>query len=131
METSMEEFPTIERVNQILTEIADKIPSDLYQGLSGGIILLDQEKLHKEARNNDLYIMGEYVNTPREKQIKIYYGSFRKVFPRSSETYIAKKLEEVLVHELTHHLEARAGLKDLEVQDYNDIKAYKDKFNPL
>lgn len=121
----MDEFPSIERVNEILNGLADSIPQEYYQGLSGGVILLDTYKIHPEAKNHDLYIMGEYRRTPREKQIRIYYGSFKEVYKYASEQSLVKKLDEVLKHELTHHLEYKAGYKDLEIEDMKTINEYK------
>lgn len=121
----MDEFMTIEEMNQILTDLADQIPNEYYRGLSGGIILLEEAKLHKEAINNDLFIMGEYKRTSREKQIRIYYGSFKTVYRNSSRNTIIEKLDEVLKHELLHHLEYNAGFKDLIDEDKRNIDEYK------
>lgn len=125
----MQNFPDIDRVNEILNEIADSIPNELYKGLSAGIVLLENAKVHKEAIDDNLYILGEYSRSHLEKQIKIYYGSLKKVYPLISEEKLKEKLKDVLIHELTHHLEYRAGIRDLEIEDKLYIKSYKEKYN--
>lgn len=123
------DFPSIDEVNNILDILADEVPYELYEGLSGGISLLPQAKIHPEAIRDDLYIMGEYVRTSREKQIKIYYGSFAQVYKGISMEDLKDKLNHVLIHELTHHLEHRAGIRDLEYEDARNIQAYKDRYD--
>lgn len=125
----MQNFPDIDRVNDILDEIADNIPNELYKGLSSGIVLLESSKTHEQSLDNDLYILGEYFRSGVEKQIKIYYGSLKKVYPVISEEKLKEKLKDVLIHELTHHLEYRAGIRDLEIEDKLYIKSYKEKYN--
>lgn len=44
----MQSFPSIDRVNELLDDIADSIPVELYKGLSAGIILLENSKIHKK-----------------------------------------------------------------------------------
>ncbi|MDO5717860.1 MAG: metallopeptidase family protein [Tissierellia bacterium] len=124
----MEDFISIDRMHEILDEIAQDIPRDFYKGLSGGIVLLPDAKLHKEAVNDDLYIMGEYHRSRMGKYIKIYYGSFKKVYPYLDEANLKEKLRHTLIHEFTHHLEGLSGLKDLEVEDEIMINEYKSRF---
>ena len=50
-----------EEVAQMLDEIADSMPYELYRDLNGGISLLPQVKIHPQALHNDLYILGEYI----------------------------------------------------------------------
>ena len=49
---------TFEECGNILDDIADEMPVELYRDLSGGILLLDETKLHPKAVNNDLYILA-------------------------------------------------------------------------
>ena len=50
-----------EEIAQMLDEIADSMPYELYRELNGGISLLPQAKIHPQALRNDLYILGEYI----------------------------------------------------------------------
>ena len=116
---------TIEETNEMLNEIADTIPEELYRELSGGITLLPQAKIHPKAINNDLYILGEYCISSIGKYIRIYYGSFAKIYSNgcNKEQYY-EHLRKVLVHELRHHNEELAGYKDLILYDENQINDY-------
>lgn len=116
---------TIDETNEMLNEIADTIPLDLYRELSGGIILLPQAKMHPKAVDDDLYILGEYCTSSIGKYIRIYYGSFAKVYGHiTSREYYYEQLRRVLVHEIRHHNEALAGYKDLILYDEDRINEY-------
>lgn len=116
---------SIAEVETMLDELAGNIPQELYRDLNGGIILLPEEKLHRNHAANDLYILGEYHRSrSMGRYIAIYYGSFQKTFGRLSNTALKKKLESVLKHEFTHHLESLAGERDLEKQDEQNIARY-------
>lgn len=123
------DFVSIDRVEEILNELAEEIPQDLYKGLSGGIVLIEGCKMHPEAVNDDLYIMGEYHRSNLEKYIKIYYGSFQRVYPTIGEEELREKLRETLRHEFLHHIEGLSGLRDLEIYDEERINDYKRRVN--
>ena len=78
---------TIEETNEMLDEIADSLPFELYRDLNGGIVLLPEEKIHPKAIDNDLFIMGEYCTSSIGRYIKIYYGSFCRVYGHVSVSY--------------------------------------------
>ncbi len=118
---------TIDETNEMLNDIADEIPLDLYRELSGGIILLPQAKIHPQAINNDLYIMGEYCISSIGKCIKIYYGSFQRIYRHLNKENYYKQLKRVLVHEIRHHNETLAGCKDLILYDKQEINKYLNK----
>lgn len=121
-------FPTLERANELLSEIIDEIPEVFFDDLHGGILLVPGEKLHADSEpNRPLYIMGEYTRSPLGNQIKIYYGSFEKVYPIISELKLRERLKKTLIHEFTHHLEHKAGLKALELEDKVQLERYRSK----
>lgn len=115
---------TIDQTNDILDEIADAMPMELYRELSGGIILLPQAKMHPKALDNDLYILGEYCRSSIGTCIKIYYGSFHVLFDNLPYEQYREKLCKVLAHELRHHNETLAGCADLIVYDHHQINEY-------
>ena len=124
----MTEFFTVEEVNAMLNEIADEIPSPFFDELHGGIILVEPPKMHPESREgHPLYIMGEYVRNNLGCQIKIYYGSFKQIYPNASAKHFREALKNTLIHEFTHHLEYRAGLRGLELKDAKQLNDYKKK----
>lgn len=122
----MSKFPSIDEVHTILDKIAEEIPADFFKDLNEGIILLPQKKLHPESREkHTLYIMGEYVRSVTGRNIKIYYGSFKKVYQGISLESLQEELKGTLLHEFTHHLESLAGEKGLEIKDHHDMERYR------
>ena len=118
-------FPSTDEFQILLSEVIDEIPEPFFEGLSGGIVMLDQFKFHPESKpGRPLYIMGEYQRNILGRQIKIYYGSFKRVYSNVSLEFLKSKLNEIVRHEFTHHLEYRAGLKDLEIEDARKIESY-------
>ena len=115
---------TIEETNEMLDEIADSLPFELYRDLNGGIVLLPEEKIHPKAIDNDLFIMGEYCTSSIGRYTKIYYGSFCRVYGHVSREAYREHLRKVLVHEVRHHCEGLAGYKDLILYDEDQIDAY-------
>jgi len=65
--------------------------------------------------------MGRYIN--------IYYGSLIKVYGNCLHKKMRKHLRDILVHELTHHLESLAGDRSLEVKDEMNLFDYFSRKN--
>ena len=115
---------TIDAVDEMLDEIANEIPAAFFERLNGGVALLEECKEHPQSQG-DLYIMGEYsVQHGLGRRICIYYGSFMRVYANAPEDVLRRKLRELLLHELTHHLESLAGERDLVVQDLINLAEY-------
>lgn len=115
---------TIDETNDMLDEIVDTLPEPLFRELSGGVIILPQLKIHSKAVDNDLYIMGEYSRSSIGTLIKIYYGSFARIYGNASRAVYYEQLRRVLVHELRHHNETLAGYRDLILYDEDQIAEY-------
>lgn len=118
---------TFEEANDYLDQVADELPAEVFTDLNGGIVLLPDIKYSPESTHRDLFILGTYHYEPRGmgRYIAIYYGSFVQVNQRSSVEVQKKALRDVLTHELTHHLESMAGVRDLEVKDEMFMEHYK------
>jgi len=122
----MDRFPSIDEIHNMLDEIAEALPRELFKELNGGIVLIPDYKLHPESKSKDkLYVLGEYCKNVAGRHIKIYYGSFERVYSGASIRTIREKLKETLCHELTHHLESLAGIRDLELEDHMYLERYK------
>ena len=120
---------SIEEFDLMLDEIAQEIPEEFFGGLSGGIILREECKLHPEGAG-DLYIMGDYSSRrDMGRCIRIYFGSFMRAHGHLPPDALRQRLRATLLHELTHHLESLAGERGLELQDRLQIEAYKRKQN--
>lgn len=115
----------IDEVEEILEDICESIPSYAFDHLNGGIILSEDKKYHEEARAEDLLVMGEYQRSILGKMIKIYYGSFMEMYRYSSRERLREKLEEVLLHEFTHHLEFLANEWGLVIEDKKFLEEYR------
>ncbi len=115
----------IDEVEEILEDICESIPSYAFDHLNGGIILSEEKKYHEESREDDLLIMGEYQRSILGNMIKIYYGSFMEMYRFSSRERLKEKLEEVLLHEFTHHLEFLANEWGLVIEDKKFLEEYR------
>ncbi|OFO61619.1 hypothetical protein HMPREF3023_08850 [Peptoniphilus sp. HMSC075B08] len=115
----------MDEVEEILEDICEFIPSYAFDHLNGGIILSEDKKYHEESREDDLLIMGEYQRSILGNMIKIYYGSFMEMYRYSSRERLKEKLEEVLLHEFTHHLEFLANEWGLVIEDKKFLEEYR------
>lgn len=117
---------TLDRFREILDELIDELPEDLFRELNGGILLQEIKKVHPESMGDNLYIMGEYHNSrAMGRTITIYYGSFMRAYGHFSEDRLKARLRKTLRHEFRHHLESLAGEDDLEVEDAIQMIKYK------
>ena len=120
---------TIDEAQEMLEEIAETLPQDFYRYLNGGILLLPEAKLSPYAKENDLWIMGEYQRGgSMGRMIKIYYGSFQKMYAHLSPEELKEQLRHTLLHEFTHHLESLAGERGLEIEDEIQLKEYEERW---
>ena len=109
----------------MLDGIAEDLPPDIFRQLNGGVILLPEAMEHPESRGN-LFVLGRYNYQPMGlgRYIGIYYGSFAALYGKAPRETLARKLKEVLHHELVHHFESLAGDKSLEAKDREDMDRY-------
>lgn len=116
----------IRQVGDILDMLAEELPQEFYRDLNGGILLVPEYK--QSPHGPDLMILGEYiVSGNMGRMIKIYYGSFERMFGHVSEARLTEELREVLRHEFTHHIESLAGERGLEIKDEQQIRDYLER----
>lgn len=109
----------------MLEEIVKTLPEDFFKELNGGIRAVENAKSHKQAKNNDLWILGEYHRSKHlGRSIVIYYGSFMNVYGTRSHSFIKERLRKNVLHEFRHHLESLAGERDLEIEDKKFLARY-------
>ena len=120
---------TIDEVNDILDEVYNEFPEPLFEGLNGGVLLLEEEKPDPEA-GPDVYVMGEYCWDEMGRYINIYYGSFAALAEQEdwTEDDWQRELRETLAHELTHHMESRAGTHALDDKDAEELAEFRREF---
>ena len=112
----------IDRVGEMLDELAEELPYEFYRELSGGILLMPEAK--QSPHGEDLCIMGEYSVSQSGRMIKIYYGSFARIYGWMDEEQLKEQLRETLYHEFTHHIESLAGERGLEKKDEQQLREY-------
>lgn len=117
----------IDMVHEILNDIVDRIDPVLFEGLNGGVVLHDEVKYHDEAINEDLVVLGEYTRYGVIRQISIYYGSLEIQYPNYNYEQLKNRLQELVDHELRHHVEYKAGIDDLVDEDNKFINEHKKK----
>ena len=115
---------SIDRVHEMLEDIAEEFPAAFYEKLNGGISLLPEVKYSPYAKRGDLYILGEYHRGAMGRYITIYYGSFIRAFGHLEEAAFYAELRKTVAHEFTHHLEDLGGERGLEIQDEEDLEEY-------
>ena len=104
---------SFEEAGRVLDEAVEALPEGIFDDLNGGVNLLPEEKLGEDGR----YILGLYHHDAMGRYVEIFYGSFLKVFPGASDEKFAEELRKTLRHELTHHVESKAGDRTLERWD--------------
>ena len=117
---------SIDEVNDILDQVCGEFPEALFQDLNGGILLLE-EALPDPEVGEDVYIMGEYCVDGMGRYINIYYGSFAALLFDEPRRVWEDELRTTLRHELTHHVEALAGERSLELKDEAFLLDYKEE----
>jgi len=120
----------VEEFLEIVDELSAEIPLEFFEGLNGGVRVMEDCKLNSRAVNNDLFTLGEYHrNKAMGNHIIIYYGSYMRLFGHLSKEELTNRVRKTLRHEFRHHLEGRSGLKDLEVEDEIYLRQYLNNKN--
>lgn len=115
---------TFDEAAAILDDIVDELPSALTDGLTGGIYLVPEPKPHPVLPFPKYMVMGEYINQGQMgSHILVYYGSVIAAHADASLKEMCDVLREIVHHELRHHVEGRAGTRDLEIEDEQFVQA--------
>ena len=104
---------SFEQAGEILDAAVDELPDGIYDDLNGGVNLLPETRRSGDGR----YTMGLYHHDEMGRYVEIFYGSFVAVYGHASDETFAKELKKTLHHELTHHVENKAGDRTLERWD--------------
>lgn len=116
---------SFEQAGELLDELAEPFPEALFEGLNGGVNLLEDVVLDPELP--EVYILGEYCDDNLGRYINLYYGSFAALAEREewTEADWRSELRQTLCHELTHHMEGRGGLHALDDKDEAELAAWR------
>lgn len=117
-------FPNIDEFSDMLEGMVKDVPPIFLRGLAG-IWASPEEKYDPSLGAATL---GEYiVEPPFDPYINIYYASFRRLLGRASRREIEREMWETLIHEIRHHLEERAGVDYLAIEDLKNLMLLKRK----
>lgn len=118
---------TYDEAHAYLDDVTEGLPPTVFRDLNGGILLLERTVLSPHSLANDLYTLGTYFYDPYGlgRYIAIYYGSFVQLYRYAPREAQQKALRDVLLHELTHHVEGMAGVRDLEEEDRIFLEKYR------
>ena len=121
---------TIDEVNDLLDEMAEGFPAALFDGLNGGVNLLEEAVPDEEFPEGELYILGEYCEDALGRYINLYYGSFAALAEREDwdQQLWEDELYTTLSHELAHHMESRGGLHALDDRDAEELAQWRTEF---
>ncbi len=116
-----------EEAGQVLDAAVDALPEGIYDGLNGGVNLVRQARRSEDGR----YTMGLYHNDSMGRYIEIFYGSFAAVWGQEPDEVVKRELVRTLHHELTHHVESKAGDRTLEHWDEEQTLLWQQGSSPL
>ena len=119
---------TIDDVNDLLDEMAEGFPAVLFDGLNGGMNLLEEALPDPEFPEGEMYILGEYCEDCLGRYINLYYGSFAALLPEEDEEGWKDELFATVAHEFTHHMEETAGLHALDDRDAEELEEYRREY---
>jgi len=121
---------SFDQAGELLDQLAEPFPEALFEGLNGGVNLLEDTVPDTEFPEGEMYILGEYCDDLLGRYINLYYGSFAALAERedwTAENWTAE-LRQTLSHELTHHMEARGGLHALDDRDAAELAAWREEY---
>ena len=121
---------SIDEVNDILDAQAERMPEALFDGLNGGVNLLEEAMPDPEFPVGEMYILGEYFDDLLGNYIDLYYGSFAALAEKEAwdRQIWEDELYTTLSHELTHHMELRGGLHGLDDRDAAELAQWQKEF---
>lgn len=102
-----------DEVGALLDRAAEALPREIFLDLNGGVNLIDDVRRDEDGN----YIMGLYHHDGMGRYIEIFYGSFAALYPNAGPEELEAELKKTLHHELTHHIENKAGDRTLERWD--------------
>ncbi|MEQ8762454.1 MAG: metallopeptidase family protein [Planctomycetota bacterium] len=118
-------FPTLGEFEDLAAREFERIPA---QYRSGIVSLTINEGSERHPTIPDWFTLGYcqaylpslYAGEDAEvtSEIVLFYGSFKAIALRDDSFDVDAELWETLTHELRHHLEQRAGIDDLDAEDY-------------
>ncbi len=120
---SPDPHPDYETFSRRAAGVFESIPPEFRAGIAGLVV-------NREARSHphlpEIWTLGECVSDPlgslvaeetERSVIHLWYGSFRKCASGGGFDW-DEEIRETVTHEIRHHIEARAGVDRLDVEDW-------------
>ena len=109
---------SFDEVGEILDRLVSELPQEILADLNGGVCLLEEEMRPAGKEGDYSLLLGQYfASSALGRRVELYYGSFLATFRTAQREAWEEQLKKTLYHELTHHLEHKAGCRDLELED--------------
>mgnify|MGYP000912407215 CR=1 FL=1 len=110
--------PTFDEFTEMVDKAVNRVPPYYYRCLNGGFNVL-----RKKKREDEFYIMGEYVEDEHLGcLIVFYYGSFAALLHDEPLESWEQEIMDTVLHELQHHLESMAGCDDLARREIEELE---------
>ena len=77
---------SFDQAGELLDELAEPFPEALFDGLNGGVNLLEDAVPDPEFPAGEMYVLGEYREDLLGRYINLYYGSFAALAEREDWT---------------------------------------------
>lgn len=120
----------LDRFTQLANELMGRVPEPILEGLNGGVAIRRRAMRRKDDPSG-VYILGEYITDPAMGCfIVIYWGSFAELFAGEPDEVWEKELWDTIRHELRHHVENRAGVIDLDLEDEAELAQMRQVAEP-
>ena len=110
---------SFDQAGELLDELAEPFPEALFDGLNGGVNLLEDAVPDPEFPAGEMYVLGEYREDLLGRYINLYYGSFAALAEREDWTEEDWR---------THHMESRSGLHALDDKDEAELAAWRAEY---
>ncbi len=118
---------SLEEYKEIIADLLDELPEEFFRELSGGVIVSRAAVLPDFARDSDIYTLGRYEVSYGMRQIKMFKGSFDRLYPQADAEEARELLRGILRHEFRHHLEDLGDIHNsssLEAEDERERQEY-------
>lgn len=120
----------IDAFSELADQLLERVPPPILEGLNGGVVVR-RRAMRKKNDPPGVYIMGEYVTDPvMGAYVVLYYGSFVELLGGESAHAWEQELWDTIRHELRHHLETRAGMGDLDLEDEVQLEQLQAESTP-
>ena len=108
-----------EEAQDIIDRLCAGLPQGIFAELNCGVSTIPDTVYCSRG----LLVLGMYHHEPYGlgRYITIHYGSMIVAYGHLQAEEFEKELKSVLYHELTHHIEALAGDKSLELEDKKSV----------